>query len=67
MEVANYIMIYHLRQNHMNFNSLILKYFIRIIYIIMKLKSILYKKEQDEILDKLINILKLGDNNSKIL
>lgn len=33
----------------------------------MKLKSILYKKEQDEILDKLINILGLDDNNSTIL
>ena len=33
----------------------------------MKLKSILYKKEQDGILDKLINILGLDDNNSTIL
>jgi len=33
----------------------------------MKLKSILYKKEQDELVDKIINILKLDDENSIIL
>ena len=30
----------------------------------MRLKSILYKKEQDEILQKIINILDLDDENS---
>lgn len=33
----------------------------------MKLKSVLYKKEQDEIMDKIINILDLDDENSIIL
>ena len=33
----------------------------------MKLKSILYKKEQDEIIDKIIKILELDENNSIIL
>ena len=33
----------------------------------MKLKSILYKKEQDEILNKVINILDLDDDNSIVL
>ena len=33
----------------------------------MKLKSILYKKEQDEITDKIINILELDNENSIIL
>ena len=33
----------------------------------MKLKSILYKKEQDELVDKIINILELDDENSIIL
>lgn len=33
----------------------------------MRLKSELYKKEQEEICDKVINILKLDDNNSFIL
>jgi hypothetical protein len=33
----------------------------------MKLKSILYKKEQDELVDKIINILKLNNENSIIL
>ena len=33
----------------------------------MKLKSILYKKEQDEIVDKIINILELDNENSIIL
>ena len=33
----------------------------------MKLKSILYKKEQDEIINEIINILKLDDENSIIL
>jgi len=30
----------------------------------MKLKSILYKKEQDELVDKIINILELDNENS---
>ena len=33
----------------------------------MKLKSILYKKEQDELVDKIINILELDIENSIIL
>ena len=33
----------------------------------MKLKSILYKKEQDDLIDKIINILKLDNENSIIL
>lgn len=33
----------------------------------MKLKSILYKKEQNEIVDKIINILELDNENSIIL
>ena len=33
----------------------------------MRLKSILYKKEQDIIVDKIINILELDDENSIIL
>ena len=33
----------------------------------MKLKSILYKKEQDELIDKIINILELDNENSIIL
>ena len=33
----------------------------------MKLKSLLYKKEQDEITDKIINILELDEKNSIIL
>ena len=33
----------------------------------MKLKSILYKKEQDEIVDKIMNILELDNENSIIL
>ena len=33
----------------------------------MKLKSILYKKEQDELVDKIINILELDNLNSIIL
>jgi hypothetical protein len=33
----------------------------------MKLKSILYKKEQVELVDKIINILELDDKNSIIL
>ena len=33
----------------------------------MKLKSILYKKEQDEIIDKIIKILELDNENSIIL
>ena len=33
----------------------------------MKLKSILYKKEQDEIVNKIINILELDSENSIIL
>ena len=33
----------------------------------MKLKSILYKKEQDEIICKIINILELDNENSIIL
>ena len=33
----------------------------------MKLKSILYKKEQDELVNKIINILELDDENSIIL
>ena len=33
----------------------------------MKLKSILYKKEQDDLVDKIINILELDDENSIIL
>lgn len=33
----------------------------------MKLKSILYKKEQDELVDKIINILELNNENSIIL
>ena len=33
----------------------------------MKLKSILYKKEQDELVNKIINILELADENSIIL
>ena len=33
----------------------------------MKLKSILYKKEQDELVDKIINILELDNENSIIL
>jgi len=33
----------------------------------MKLKSILYKKEQDELVDKIINILELDNKNSIIL
>jgi len=33
----------------------------------MKLKSILYKKEQDELVDKIINILELDNGNSIIL
>ena len=33
----------------------------------MKLKSILYKKEQDEIINKIIDILVLDNNNSVIL
>jgi len=33
----------------------------------MKLKSILYKKEQDEIIDNIINILELDGKNSIIL
>ena len=33
----------------------------------MKLKSILYKKEQDEIINKIIDILVLDNNNSIIL
>jgi hypothetical protein len=33
----------------------------------MKLKSILYKKEQDELLNKIINILELDNENSIIL
>ena len=33
----------------------------------MKLKSILYKKEQAELVDKLINILELDNKNSIIL
>ena len=33
----------------------------------MKLKSILYKKEQDELVDKIINILDLDNENSIIL
>jgi hypothetical protein len=33
----------------------------------MKLKSILYKKEQDELVDKIINILELDNDNSIIL
>ena len=32
----------------------------------MKLKSILYKKEQDEIINKIIDILVLDNNNSII-
>lgn len=40
-----------------------------IIYLnnIMKLKSILYKKEQDGLVDKIINILELDNENSIIL
>jgi len=30
----------------------------------MKLKSILYKKEQDELVDKIINILELDNENT---
>ncbi len=33
----------------------------------MKLKSILYKKEQNELVDKIINILELDNQNSIIL
>ena len=33
----------------------------------MKLKSILYKKEQDDLVDKIINILELDNENSIIL
>lgn len=33
----------------------------------MKLKSILYKKEQDELVNKIINILELDNENSIIL
>ena len=33
----------------------------------MRLKSILYKKEQDEIIDKLIKILELDEENSVTL
>ena len=33
----------------------------------MKLKSELYKEEQENILNKIINILELDDNNSIIL
>ena len=33
----------------------------------MKLKSILYKKEQNELIDKIINILELDNENSIIL
>lgn len=33
----------------------------------MKLKSTLYKKEQDELVDKIINILELDNENSIIL
>jgi len=33
----------------------------------MKLKSILYKKEQDDLVDKIINILNFDDKNSIIL
>ena len=33
----------------------------------MKLKSILYKKEQDELVDKIINILELDNKTSIIL
>jgi len=33
----------------------------------MKLKSILYKKEQDELVDKIINILELDNEHSIIL
>jgi hypothetical protein len=33
----------------------------------MKLKSELYKKEQDEIIDKIMNILKLDNDNGIIL
>ena len=33
----------------------------------MKLKSILYKKEQNELVDKIINILELDNENSIIL
>lgn len=33
----------------------------------MKLKSILYKKEQDELVDKIINVLELDDESSIIL
>jgi len=33
----------------------------------MKLKSILYKKEQDDLVDKIINILDLDNENSIIL
>ena len=32
----------------------------------MKLKSILYKKEQDELVDKIINVLELDDESSII-
>jgi hypothetical protein len=33
----------------------------------MKLKSLLYKQEQEEIINKIINILELDDDNSIIL
>lgn len=33
----------------------------------MKLKSILYKKEQEELIEQVINILELDNNNSIIL
>ena len=33
----------------------------------MKLKSILYKKEQDELVNKIIDILELDEENSIIL
>jgi len=33
----------------------------------MKLKSILYKKEQDDLVDKIINILEMDNENSIIL
>ena len=33
----------------------------------MKLKSILYKKEQNELVDKIMNILELDNENSIIL
>jgi len=49
-----------MKQRFIYKNFIIYKY-------IMKLKSILYKKEQNEIIDEIINILELDDKKSIIL